>query len=121
LIRDLLGVFGFWTITGMMGYPDGGSGATNRAMHAEIYNWFTEGLGYRRLGAFRERLDDDARCQKVQQFGGASWIRTLVYGPSPVRKVAALLWSSGCGRVSGLLKERRIALRGHDGNPRTFS
>jgi hypothetical protein len=32
------------------------------------------------IRAFRERLDRDAQCQKVQQFGGVEWIRTLGTG-----------------------------------------
>jgi hypothetical protein len=38
-------------------------------------------------------------------------IRTLIYGPSPVRKVACSDLVCDCGHVSGLLMERRVALR----------
>jgi hypothetical protein len=51
--------------------------------------------------------------------GGGSEIRTCVYGPSPVRKVAALLWSSGCGRVSGLRLRRGLRADRHASKPKT--
>ena len=39
------------------------------------------------IRAFRERLDHDAQCQKVQQFGGEGGIRTLGTG-YPVRQIS---------------------------------
>ena len=45
------------------------------------------------IRAFRERLDDDAQCQKVQQFGGEGGIRTLGTG-YPVRQISNLVPST---------------------------
>ena len=39
--------------------------------------------------------------------GGARWIRTLEYGPSPARKVVRRReGGAGCDRISGLYRER---------------
>src|SRR5216683_1018449 len=45
------------------------------------------------IRAFRERLDHDAQCQKVQQFGGEGGIRTLGTG-YPVRQISNLVPST---------------------------
>jgi hypothetical protein len=53
--------------------------------------------------------------------GGAQSFRTLMYGPSPMRKVAALI---ACIRLRSCIRPLDGAPRctpGHDGNPRTFS
>ena len=64
------------------------------------------------IRAFRERLDHDAQCQKVQQFGGAEWIRTLGSACLARKRPIFSIFLSPRGNpiaVSGSKRDRAIA------------